>query len=57
MIYQIVLSSSEYRQEINSIKQTVTVEIPRHTIMDTFPDRIVDVVLICERDEVTECGR
>lgn len=54
MTYQIVLSSSEYRYEINSRKQLVTLEIPKRLIRDTFPDRIVDVVLICERDEVEE---
>ena len=54
MTYQIVLSSSEYRQEINGRKQTITVEIPRHIIRDTLPDRIVDLILVCERDEVEE---
>lgn len=51
MIYQIVLSSSEYRYEINDRTQLVTLQIPKRLIRDTLPDRIVDVVLICERDE------
>ena len=54
MTYQIVLSSSEYRQEINDRKQTITVEIPKNIIRDTLPDRIVDLILVCERDEVEE---
>ena len=51
MTYQIVLSSSEYRYEINSRAQLLTLQIPRRLIRDMLPDRIVDVVLICERDE------
>ena len=54
MIYQIVLSASEYRYEINSRKQTVVVEIPKRLIKDVLPDRILDVVFVCERDEVKE---
>ena len=54
MTYQIVLSGSEYRQEINSRKQTITVEIPKYIIRDTLPDRIVDLILVCERDEADE---
>lgn len=52
MKYQIVLSSSEYRYEINGRTQMVMLQIPKRLIKDTLPDRIVDVVLICERDEV-----
>ena len=51
MTYQIVLSSSEYRYEINDRSQLVTLQIPKRLIRDTLPDRIVDVVLICERDD------
>lgn len=54
MKYQIVLSSSEYRYMINSRKQTVAIDIPTRLIKDILPDRIVDVVLVCERDEVEE---
>lgn len=54
MTYQIVLSSSEYRYEINDRTQLVTLQIPKRLIRDTLPDRIVDIVLICERDEVEE---
>ena len=52
MRYQIVLSSSEYRYEINDRTQLVELQIPKRLIKDTLPDRIVDVVLVCERDEV-----
>ena len=52
MTYQIVLSGSEYRYEINSRTQLVTLQIPKRLIKDVLPDRIVDVVLVCERDEV-----
>ncbi len=54
MRYQIVLSSSEYRYEINDRTQLVELQIPTRLIKDTLPDRIVDVVLVCERDEVEE---
>lgn len=54
MTYQIVLSASEYRYEISDRKQTVTIEIPKRLIKDVLPDRIVDVVLVCERDEAEE---
>ena len=54
MIYQIVLSASEYRYEINGRTQLVTLQIPRRLIRDTLPDRIVDVVLICEKDKAKE---
>lgn len=54
MTYQIVLSASEYRYEINGREQLVTLQIPRRLIRDTLPDRIVDVVLICEKDETEE---
>ena len=54
MTYQIVLSASEYRYVINGRKQTVAIELPTRLIKDTLPDRIVDVVLVCERDEVEE---
>ena len=54
MTYQIVLSASEYRYEINDRTQTVVVEIPKRLIIDALPDRIVDVVFVCERDEVEE---
>ena len=49
MRYQIVLSSSEYRYEINDRTQLVELQIPKRLIKDTLPDRIVDVVLVCER--------
>ena len=52
MTYQIVLSNSEYRYEINGRTQLVTIQIPKRLIRDTLPDRVVDVVLICERNEV-----
>ena len=39
---------------INDRKQTVNIDISTRLIKDALPDRIVDVVLICERDEVTE---
>lgn len=51
MRYQIVLSSSEYRYIINGRTQLVELQIPKRLIKDTLPDRIVDVVLVCERDE------
>ena len=51
---EIVLSSSEYRYEINDRTQLVELQIPKRLIKDTLPDRIVDVVLVCERDEVKE---
>lgn len=54
MKYQIVFSSSEYRYTINGRTELVTLQIPRRLIKDTLPDRIVDVVLVCERDEVKE---
>lgn len=54
MTYQIVLSSSEYRYEVNGRTQLVTLQIPKRLIRDALPDRIVDIVLICERDEVKE---
>lgn len=54
MIYQIVLSSSEYQYEISDRTQLITLQIPKRLIKDTLPDRIVDVVLICEKDEVEE---
>jgi len=54
MRYQIVLSSSEYRYEINGRTQLVELQIPKRLIKDILPDRIVDVVLVCERDEVEE---
>lgn len=54
MTYQIVLSGSEYRYVINGRTQLVTIQIPKRLIKDTLPDRIVDVVLVCEKDEVTE---
>ena len=52
MTYQIVLSSSEYRYEFNDRTQLITLQIPKCLIRDTLPDRIVDIVLICEKDEV-----
>ena len=54
MTYQIVLSGSEYRYIINNRTQVITLDIPKRLIKDTLPDRIVDVVLVCERDEVEE---
>ena len=54
MTYQIVLSGSEYRYEINGRSQLVTLQIPKRLIKDVLPDRIVDLILVCERDEVEE---
>ena len=56
MTYQMRLMGSEAQVSNDMIKNAITIIIPKAVFCELFPDKVEDVILVCEKDERREDG-